>query len=94
MSWDEPSPTITTQYFAFGSGRFGHPEQHRALSLREGSLLQSFPSDYKFVRPGEPIVKATIGRLIGNSVPLKLGEAIGHSLLAHVDETISERRIA
>ena len=94
MAWDEPSPTITTQYFAFGSGRFGHPEQHRALSLREGSLLQSFPSDYKFVRPGEPIVKATIGRLIGNAVPVKLGEAIGHSLLAHVDEYLSERRIA
>ncbi|MGK7345042.1 MAG: DNA cytosine methyltransferase [Candidatus Nitrospinota bacterium M3_3B_026] len=43
MEWDIPSPTITTQYFGFGNGRFGHPEQDRGLSLREGSILQSFP---------------------------------------------------
>ena len=43
MEWNKPSPTITTQFFGFGNGRFGHPEQHRALSLREGAILQSFP---------------------------------------------------
>jgi hypothetical protein len=43
MSWDAPSPTITTQFFGFGNGRFGHPEQDRALSLREGALLQGLP---------------------------------------------------
>ena len=94
MSWDEPSPTITTQYFAFGSGRFGHPDQDRALSLREGSLLQSFPADYKFVPPGQPIFKATIGRLIGNAVPVKLGEAIGRSLVIHVEKYPSEKHAA
>ena len=39
MEWDKPSPTITTQFFGFGNGRFGHPEQHRAISLREGAVL-------------------------------------------------------
>jgi len=73
MSWDEPAPTITTQFYGFGNGRFGHPEQDRAISLREGAILQSFPKSYKFKAPGKPIYIKTIGRLIGNAVPVKLG---------------------
>lgn len=42
MAWDEPAPTLTTQFFGFGNGRFGHPEQDRAISLREGAILQGF----------------------------------------------------
>jgi len=84
MRWEEPSPTVTTQFFGFGNGRFGHPEQDRALSLREGAILQSFPKEYKFCEPGEPIFRKTIGRLIGNAVPVKLGEAIGNCVLEHV----------
>ncbi len=84
MSWDEPSPAITTQYFGFGNGRFGHPEQDRAISLREGAILQSFPKGYKFVPPGEEIHYKRIGRLIGNAVPVKLGEVIGRSIMRHV----------
>lgn len=86
MSWDEPAPTITTQFFGFGNGRFGHPEQNRAISLREGAILQSFPKKYKFTAPGEPISKKVLGRLIGNAVPVKLGELIGKSILKHVTE--------
>lgn len=52
MKWDAPSPTITTQFFGFGNGRFGHPSQNRAISLREGAILQSFPEDYAFTPPG------------------------------------------
>ncbi|MDI9844129.1 DNA cytosine methyltransferase [Legionella pneumophila] len=84
MSWDEPAPTITTQFFGFGNGRFGHPEQNRAISLREGALLQSFPKKYKFTAPGEPISRTSLGRLIGNAVPVRLGEVIGKSILQHV----------
>jgi DNA (cytosine-5)-methyltransferase 1 len=84
MSWDETAPTVTTQYYGFGNGRFGHPEQDRAISIREGAILQSFPNDYKFVREGEPIYRKTLGRLIGNAVPVKLGEAIGLSIVQHV----------
>lgn len=50
MIWDEPSPTITTQFYGYGNGRFGHPEQNRAISLREGALLQSFPKNYTFIK--------------------------------------------
>jgi DNA (cytosine-5)-methyltransferase 1 len=86
MQWDEPSPTITTQFFGFGNGRFGHPEQNRAISLREGAILQSFPKYYKFVEPRQPICKKVLGRLIGNAVPVKLGQVIGKSILKHVED--------
>ncbi len=69
MSWEEPAPTVTTQFFGFGNGRFGHPQQDRAISLREGAILQSFPKSYEFVPSGQPIYKKSVGRLIGNAVP-------------------------
>jgi DNA (cytosine-5)-methyltransferase 1 len=84
MTWDEPAPTVTTQFYGFGNGRFGHPEQDRAISLREGAILQGFPDDYAFVRKTEPIRKKTVGRLIGNAVPVQLGRAIGKTILDHV----------
>lgn len=84
MEWDEPAPTMTTQCYGFGNGRFGHPEQDRAISLREAAMLQSFPKDYAFVPPGKPINFSTLGRLIGNAVPVLLGEYIGSVLTEHL----------
>lgn len=84
MRADEPSPTITTQFFGFGNGRFGHPEQDRALSLREGAILQSFPRDYRFSAPGEKIQFKAVGRMIGNAVPVLLGQVIGRSIASHL----------
>jgi len=86
MGWDGPSPTITTQFFSFGTGRFGHPEQDRALSLREGALLQTFPKNYTLYDEREPISFNVVGRHIGNAVPVKLGNVIGKSILAHVKQ--------
>jgi DNA (cytosine-5)-methyltransferase 1 len=86
MEWDKPSPTITTQFFGFGNGRFGHPEQNRGLSLREGAILQSFPRSYQFVEPGGEYYMKRIGRLIGNAVPVRLGLAIGRSITKHLVE--------
>jgi DNA (cytosine-5)-methyltransferase 1 len=86
MTWDDPAPTITTEFFGFGNGRFGHPEQDRAISLREGAILQSFPREYEFVEPGQQICMKSVGRLIGNAVPVALGEAIGESLFLHVSK--------
>jgi DNA (cytosine-5)-methyltransferase 1 len=84
MRWDAPSPTMTTQCFGFGNGRFGHPDQDRAISLREAAMLQTFPKSYQFVPNGKKIEFTTIGRMIGNAVPVKLGKVIGKSLLKHV----------
>ncbi len=86
MEWDKPSPTITTQFFGYGNGRFGHPTQHRGISLREGALLQSFPRKYEFVERGKPIEFSKIGRLIGNAVPVKLAESIGRSFVVHASQ--------
>lgn len=86
MTWNDPSPTITTQFFGFGNGRFGHPEQDRGLSLREGALLQSFPPDYAFVEPGGVIEFKKLGRMIGNAVPVLLARAIARSIRFHLME--------
>jgi DNA (cytosine-5)-methyltransferase 1 len=84
MEWNALAPTITTQFFGFGSGRFGHPEQDRAISLREGAILQSFPKGYEFVEPKANYCIKTIGRLIGNAVPVRLAEVIGESIKRHL----------
>ncbi len=85
MEWDKPSPTITTKFFGYGNGRFGHPEQDRAISYREGALLQTFPSTYKFIEKDlDKISYSQLGIQIGNAVPVKLGEAIGKSIKRHL----------
>ena len=90
MSWDKPAPTLTTQFHGYGTGRFGHPEQDRALSLREGAVLQTFPEDYKFCRPGEKPTFSHIGRHIGNAVPPLLAMAIGQSIASHLENVDAE----
>lgn len=86
MRWEDLAPTITTQFIGFGNGRFGHPVQDRAISLREGALLQTFPEDYSFVSEDEAVVITQVARLIGNAVPVKLGEAIGRSIVTHLEK--------
>ena len=84
MEWHKPAPTMTTQCYGFGNGRFGHPEQDRAISLREAAILQSFPRDYAFVPPDGPVHFSSLGRMIGNAVPVGLGRAIAKSIKAHL----------
>lgn len=86
MEWDALSPTITTQCFGYGNGRFGHPEQNRAITLREAAILQTFPANYRFLPKGVKPKFAVMGRLIGNAVPVRLGEIVAESLLAHLAE--------
>ncbi|WP_171500043.1 DNA cytosine methyltransferase [Acinetobacter soli] len=81
MEWDKPAPTMTTLCYGFGNGRFGHPEQDRAISLREAALLQTFPHEYIFTHPDEPITMKAIGKMIGNAVPIRLGEVVGLSFI-------------
>lgn len=85
MSWDEPSPTITTMAYNFGTGRFGHPSQDRAISLREAAILQGFPNKYQFVEPGGKIEFAPLGRLIGNAVPPIIAKCVGQAVVKHVN---------
>ena len=85
MQWDDVAPTITTQFTGYGTGRFGHPVQDRALTLREGAMLQTFPENYSFVPDGEEVVLKNIARHIGNAVPPRLGEVIGISIKEHCE---------
>jgi len=86
MSWDTLAPTVTTQFYNYGTGRFGHPEQDRALSLREGALLQTFPPGYEFIDPELPFSIKRLGTHIGNAVPVRLGYIIGKSIMEHIKE--------
>ena len=88
LEWDKPANTITTQFPGIGNGRFGHPDQDRALSLREGAMLQTFPRDYLFTQPelGGKYPISQVALQIGNAVPPKLGEVIGNSIKKHLEE--------
>lgn len=76
MEWDNVAPTITARFDSFTRGKFGHPEQDRSISLREGALLQTFPIDFEFTGN-----KVDIARQIGNAVPPLLAEVIGKSII-------------
>lgn len=82
--WQRPSPTITTKFSSISNGRFAHPEENRALSLREGAVLQSFPKDYKFYGIG----LNTIARQIGNAVPPEYARRIGQAIKRASNGTI------
>jgi len=86
MRWDQPAPTMTTQCIGIGNGRYGHPEQDRAISLREAALFQTFPRSYKFIDPKEKIVVAKVARFIGNAVPVRAGVIIAKSIKAHIQQ--------
>ena len=84
MRWDEPSPTMTTQCTGIGNGRFGHPEQNRAISVREAALLQTFPMSYRFFENESEVSITKASRYIGNAVPPRLGEVIADSIIEHI----------
>jgi DNA (cytosine-5)-methyltransferase 1 len=68
MAWDAPAPTITTGCFNPSKGRFLHPEENRAITMREAALLQSFPKSYQFPAT---LGKVKIAMMIGNALPPK-----------------------
>jgi DNA (cytosine-5)-methyltransferase 1 len=76
---------MTTLCYGIGNGRFGHPDQDRAISLREAAIFQTFPETYKFISPDDKACTKIIGRLIGNAVPVRLGEVIGLSIKKHCE---------
>jgi DNA (cytosine-5)-methyltransferase 1 len=77
MVWDKPSPTLTGRCHSISNGRYGHPEQDRAISLREAAALQSFPDGYVFYGSSKRIALH-----IGNAVPVRLAETLGRHILA------------
>ena len=86
MKWDDVAPTMTTHCIGLNNGRFGHPDQDRAITLREAALIQSFPADYKFINPKASFNSQNIAKHIGNAVPVGLGIAIAKSIKNHIQE--------
>jgi len=78
MHWDQPSPTIRTEFFKPEKGRYLHPSAHRVISHREAARLQTFPDWYVFEGS-----KIQIARQIGNAVPPVLGAAIANFVHEH-----------
>jgi DNA (cytosine-5)-methyltransferase 1 len=72
MAWDSPAPALTGRCNSISNGRYGHPEQDRAISLREAAALQSFPDGYIFFGSNNHIALQ-----IGNAVPVRLAEELG-----------------
>jgi DNA (cytosine-5)-methyltransferase 1 len=86
MKWSEPAPTMTTHCTGLGNGRFGHPDQDRAITLREAALFQTFPSDYSFIDESKKYNPSVISRQIGNAVPPQLGRVIARSIKLHLEK--------
>ena len=76
MWWDRVAPTLTSRCNSLSNGRFGHPEQDRAISLREAAALQTFADDYEFSG-----TRKAIARWIGNAVPIALAEVLGVAVM-------------
>ena len=81
MSWDAPASGLTTRCTSYSNGRFGHPEQDRAISIREAACLQTFPEDFVLVGS-----MASMARQIGNAVPVRLAKLIGYRFIEHLKD--------
>ena len=81
MSWDSPASGLTTRCTSYSNGRFGHPEQDRAISIREAACLQTFPEDFVFEG-----CMASMARQIGNAVPVRLAKLVGQRFIEHLKD--------
>ena len=83
MSWAKPASGLTTRCISLSNGRFGHPEQNRAISVREAACLQTFPRDFIFCGSLN-----SMARQIGNALPVLLAENFGRNFINHFETYI------
>ena len=86
MAWDRASPTLTARFDSFSRGRFGHPVEHRTITLQEGARLQTFPDTFHFFGNREQVA-----RQIGNAVPPLLAHSLGSRMLSCLKPSTSHR---
>lgn len=77
MAWNDLAPTITSGCFNPSKGRFLHPEEDRAITMREAAILQGFPRRYRFPITGG---KSALALMIGNALPPPFIAAHGKSI--------------
>ena len=80
LEWEGQCPTLTAGFDSFSRGRYGHPEQNRSLTLREGALLQGFPEQFRFFGTRHD-VRLQIGNAVAPPVARAAGEAVIRVLL-------------
>lgn len=85
LFWDKPSVTIRTEFYKPEKGRYLHPTEHRPITHLEGARLQGFPDDYQWFGK-----KHSIGKQIGNAVPLQLGKALGRHVLSALTRSVGQ----
>lgn len=78
--WDKPATGLTTRCISYSNGRFGHPVQDRALSVREAARLQGFDDAFEFTGNLN-----SMARQIGNAVPVDLAFAMGNHFIKHIE---------
>lgn len=83
--WDKPATGLTTRCISYSNGRFGHPEQDRALSIREAARLQGFDDVFEFTGSMN-----SMARQIGNAVPVDLAYAMGKHFMKHIEDINGE----
>lgn len=89
MAWDKVAPTITGGCVNPSKGRFLHPDEHRAITLREAALLQSFPRDYQLsLRKG----KHAAAEMIGNALPPEFVRRHSLALRQHIQSVAAQSR--
>ncbi len=81
LAWDRPASGLTTRCISYSNGRFGHPQQHRAISVREAACLQTFPHDFVFTGS-----LASMARQIGNAVPVRMAKVVGDHVNQHLQD--------
>ena len=81
LAWDRPASGLTTKCISYSNGRFGHPAQDRAISIREAACLQTFPPNFLFQGS-----LGSIARQIGNAVPVRVAELIGNHVSRHLQQ--------
>lgn len=86
LSWEGQAPTITAGFDSFTRGRYGHPEQHRSLTLHEGALLQGFPANFRFHG-----TRYDVRVQIGNAVPPPLAKAAGLAIKRALASAVTGR---
>ena len=86
MHWDRPATGLTTRCISLSNGRFGHPDQDRAISVREAASIQTFPEDFVFFGSLN-----SMARQIGNAVPVSLAQVFGRMFRADFDP-VNEHR--
>jgi DNA (cytosine-5)-methyltransferase 1 len=90
MSWDSVAPTITGGCVNPSKGRFLHPSEDRAITLREAALLQGFPPTYKFsMRQG----KYRVAELIGNAFPPTFSRMQAQIIRQHLRLHANDRQV-